>query len=62
VFKTDVFVHILYNDDKLQHIEGQLSDIDKNTITTDKRRREDTFFAAQSESRISAPFFASKTV
>jgi hypothetical protein len=27
-----------------------------------KRRREDTFFAAQSESRISAPFFASKTV
>ena len=35
--KTDAFVHILYNDDKLQHIEGQLSDIDKNTITTDKR-------------------------
>jgi hypothetical protein len=27
-----------------------------------KRRREDTFFAAQSESRILAPFFASKTV
>jgi hypothetical protein len=26
------------------------------------KRREDTFFAAQSESRISAPFFASKTV
>jgi hypothetical protein len=27
-----------------------------------KKRREDTFFAAQSESRISAPFFASKMV
>ena len=27
-----------------------------------KKRREDTFFAPQSESRISAPFFASKTV
>jgi hypothetical protein len=27
-----------------------------------RRRREDTFFAAPSESRISAPFFASKTV
>ena len=27
-----------------------------------KKRREDTFFAAQSESRILAPFFASKTV
>jgi hypothetical protein len=27
-----------------------------------KRRREGTFFAAQSQSRISAPFFASKTV
>jgi hypothetical protein len=27
-----------------------------------KKRREDTVFAAQSESRISAPFFASKTV
>ena len=27
-----------------------------------KKRREDTFFAAQIESRISAPFFASKMV
>ena len=27
-----------------------------------KRRKEDTFFAAQSESIILAPFFASKTV
>ena len=34
--KTDDFVHILSNDDKLQHIDGQLSDIDKNTITTDQ--------------------------
>jgi hypothetical protein len=34
--KTDDFVHILSNDDTLQHIDGQLSDIDKNTITTDQ--------------------------
>jgi hypothetical protein len=27
-----------------------------------KRRREDTFWGAKSESRVSAPFFASKTV
>jgi hypothetical protein len=27
-----------------------------------KRRRDDTFLAAQSESRISTPFFASKTI
>ena len=34
--KTHDFVHKLSNDDKLQHIDGQLSDIDKNTITTDQ--------------------------
>jgi hypothetical protein len=30
--KTDDFVHILSNDDKLQHIDGQLSDIDKTQL------------------------------
>ena len=34
--KTDDFVYILSNDNTLQHIDGQLSDIDKNTITTDQ--------------------------
>jgi hypothetical protein len=34
--KTDDFVHILSNDDTLQHIDGYLSDIDKNTIATDQ--------------------------
>ena len=31
--KTDDFVHMC---DTLQHIDGQLSDIDKNTITADQ--------------------------
>ena len=30
--KTHDFVHILSNDDKLQHIDGQLSDIDKTQL------------------------------
>jgi hypothetical protein len=36
--------------------------IGKTTRYVLKRRREDTFWGAKSESRVSAPFYASKTV
>jgi hypothetical protein len=64
--KTTIFALILWEEQRLNRSLALL--VEETTVIFSHhqvcvtRRKEDTFFIAQSESRISAPFVAPKTV
>jgi hypothetical protein len=60
LFPRDTLGDMIYGHNSYSHRGSQLYfHITRYVL---KRRREDTFWGAKSESRVSAPFFASKTV